>query len=346
MGPPTIRDVAKQAGVGVGTVSRVLNNSPQVRPETRQRVLGAIRALGFRPNQLARQLSRGMPARSLGVVSPFITDHSFVARLKGVQEALSESLYDYDLVFYYIASPTHFWERLVNIVEQGTISGLLFVAMSLSKQETALLKEAGIPFAGINDHIISEYPAIGADNVAGGRLATEYLIELGHRKIAYIGDRFPMKYEYQFSSSEARYKGYVQALNAHNIPINPDYVQLGVHEQDVAYHQTKNLLDMPDRPTAIFSMSDVQALGCLAAIRDANLHVPDDISLIGFDDVEVSRLLGLTTIRQHLEQGGYLGMQYLLYLLDDESISAQFTGDEAPLLPAFEVVERQTTRHI
>jgi DNA-binding LacI/PurR family transcriptional regulator len=341
---PTIRDVAREAGVGVGTVSRVLNNSPQVSPETRSRVLNTIQSLGFRPNQLARQLSRGTRVRSLGVMSPFITTHSFMARLEGVQRALTESVQDYDVIFYHVSSPERFQQQLENIVEQSSIDGLLLVVLDLTPAQRTLLNEAGIVYVGINDYLITEWPSIGVDNVAGGQLAANYLLELGHRRIAYVGDRFPTPG--MFSASEARYRGYTQALYSHRIPLNPDYVQLGEHGRDVAYQQTQTLLALPEPPTAIFAMSDVQALGCLAAVRDVGLSVPGDVSLIGFDDVEIAQLIGLTTVRQHLPEAGYLALRYLFRALGDTSAAGADLPDGVPQLPPFEVVVRQTTRRL
>ena len=338
---PTIRDVAREADVGIGTVSRVLNNSPQVSPETRERVLQAIQQLGFRPNQLARQLSRGTRVRSLGVISPFISDHSFMARLKGVQRAMAESDQDYDLIFYHVTTPERVQQRLVTIAEQGSVEGLLFVVLEPTPQQRELLDEAGVVYVGVNDHRIEEWPSVGGDNIRGGEIATEYLLGLGHRRIAYVGDVFPLSHG--FSASEVRYKGYARALYEHNVPLNPDYIQLGPHGEDKAYDLTHGLLCLPQPPTAIFSMSDIQALGCLAAIRDAGLNVPGDISLMGFDDVEISQLIGLTTIRQHLEEAGYIAMQYLFRLLGDVSAAGGRSGT-LPDLPSFEVVERQTTR--
>ncbi|HLV37620.1 MAG TPA: LacI family DNA-binding transcriptional regulator, partial [Spirillospora sp.] len=323
-----------------GTVSRVLNNSPQVSPETRERVLDTIQRLGFRPNQLARQLSRGTRVRSLGVISPFIADHSFVARLKGVQRALTVTDQDYDLIFYHVTTPARFHQRLLTITEQGSVEGLLLVVLEPTAEQRALMDEAGIIYVGINDHPIDDWPSVGADNVLGGETATCYLLQQGHTRIAYVGDYFPLPYG--FSVSEVRYRGYARALFEHNIPLNPDYVQLGQPGRDAAYQLTRTLLNLPEPPTAIFSMSDLQALGCLAAIRDAGLNVPGDISLIGFDDIEISQLIGLTTVRQHLEQAGYMAMLYLLKLLGDTSIPESM--DAVPELPPFEVIERQTTR--
>lgn len=340
---PTIRDVAREAGVGIGTVSRVLNNSPQVSPETRLRVLDSIQRLGFRPNQVARQLSRGARVRSLGVISPFMNDHSFMARLQGVQRALAEANQNYDLIFYHVTTPERFEQRLQSFTKPGSIEALLVMVEDLSAEQREMLDDAGVVYVGINDYPIDDWPSVGADNVVGGELATDYLIGLGHTRIAYIGDSFPLPFG--FSASEARYTGYANALARHGIAINPDYVRLvAPGDRDAAYSATQALLSLPEPPTAIFSMSDVQALSSLAAIRDAGLSVPGDVSLIGFDDVEIAGLIGLTTVRQHLEEAGYLAMKYLLNLLGDAILPNSEVPEAVPLLPAFQLIERQTTR--
>jgi LacI family transcriptional regulator len=334
--------VAREASVGIGTVSRVLNNSRQVSPQTRERVLEAIQRLGFRPNQFARQLSRGTRIRSLGIISPFVADYSFMSRLQGVQRALQESELDYDLIFYYISSLNRFYQQLLTIIEQSTVEALLLVAIELSPEALALLEESGLIFVGISDHPVTDWLCIGADNVTGGALATEYLLKLGHRRVAYVGDAFPSPTG--FSTSQKRYEGYQQALYKHSVPLNPDYVQLGEHDKEVAYELTMTLLHLSQPPTAIFCMSDIQALACLAAIRDAGLKVPQDISLIGFDDIEISALMGLTTVRQHLEEAGYLAMKLMLRLAEEPYVEQATLRKVVPLLPGFEVIERQTTQ--
>jgi DNA-binding LacI/PurR family transcriptional regulator len=340
---PTIRDVAREAGVGVGTVSRVLNNSPQVSPATRERVLRAIDILGYRPNQFARQLSRGaVGVRSLGVVSPFIVDDSFVSRLQGVQRALGETEHAYELIFYHSSSPERLHQRLLTIVEHSTVEGLLLIVAEPTPDERQLLDDAGIVYVGINDYPMRDWPLIGADNVTGGELATRYLLDLGHTRIGYVGDQFDP--EHYPAASLSRHMGYRQALATRGIDYDPHYVQLGPHGQDVAYYLMQKLLTLPQPPTAVFCMSDVQALGCLAAIRDAGLSVPQDVSLIGFDDVKFSQLIGLTTVRQHLAEAGYLAMKYLLKLLGDTTLPGIEDWNHVPQLPAFEVVARQTTR--
>jgi LacI family transcriptional regulator len=338
MSNPTVYDVAKLAGVGIGTVSRVLNNSTRVSPETQEKVLSAIRELGFRRSKAARQLSMGIQHRNIGAIMPFITHPSFVERLRGMQLALNDHDNEFNLVLYSVSEPDRHYEQLLAIVEQGAVDGLLITTLNVSDEQRDLLSQAGIPFVTLSDADTQELNCISPDNVHGGYLASQHLLEFGHRRIAYVGDEFSSSYG--FPTSELRYKGYLSALKDYGIPYRPDYVRLGQHGEETAHKLTEQLLALPEPPTAIFAMSDIQAIGCILAIREAGLRVPEDVSVIGFDDVQLSRFMRLTTIRQHLEQSGYLGMQLLLEMITNPDKLV------ARPLPPLELVLRETTKRI
>jgi DNA-binding LacI/PurR family transcriptional regulator len=225
---------------------------------------------------------------------------------------------------------------LVAIAEQAAVDGLLIATLNVSDEQRDLLTEAGIPFVTLSDVYTGELNCISPDNIQGGYMATQHLLELGHRRVANIGDEFSNVYG--FPTSELRYKGYVAALQEYGISYRAEYVCLGVHGEETAHGFTEYLLALPEPPTAIFAMSDIQAVGCILAIREAGLRVPEDISVIGFDDVQLSRYVGLTTVRQHLEQSGYLGMELLLNMLTtpENVVPRQ--------LPPLELIVRGTTR--
>ena len=333
---PTIYDVARAAGVGLGTVSRVLNNSSQVSPETQEKVLSAIRVLGFRRSKVARQLSTGIQHRNIGAIMPFITHPSFVERLRGIQLALDDQDNDFNLILYSVSDPDQYHEQVLAIVEQAAVDGLLIATLNVSDEQRSLLAEAGIPFVTLSDSCGAEVNCISPDNMRGGYMATRHLLELGHRRVAYVGDDFPNVYG--FPTSELRYKGYLSALEEYGVACRSAYVWLGVHGEEMAHSLTEQLLALPEPPTAIFAMSDIQAVGCILAIREAGLRVPEDISVIGFDDVQLSRYIGLTTVRQHLEQSGYRGVQLLLdMLITPENVAPR-------QLPPLELVVRSTTQ--
>jgi len=336
MARPTIKDVAQKAGVGIGTVSRVLNNSPKVTPETRKLVLNVIAELGFKPNTVARQLSRKTRVHNIGVITqPFISYRAFAERLRGLQLALSELETDYELMLYTVSSLAHYDERLTMIVQTGAVEALIIIDLDLYDEQKAMLREANLPFVGINHLNVQDWPCIGTDNVEGGYLAGRYLLDCGHTRIAYVGDELIDTFE--FISSAERFEGFKRALTERRMLLPEQYIQLGPHEYEVAHQLALNLFHLSEPPSAIFAMSDMQAFGCLAAAREMGLRVPDDVSIIGYDDLEFSRHVGLTSVRQHLELSGRVGIEYLLCLLNGDM-------PPPPSLPPLEVIARQTTR--
>lgn len=327
----TIADVAKQAGVGMATVSRVLNGSPQVREATRSRVLSAIDLLGYRPNPLARGLSLGR-CQTLGVVVPFFTHPSAVERLRGVVAALDESRYD--LVLFNVQSPVHRDQHLASITGRDRADGLLVMSMPIPAGDLKRLASAGVPVVLV-DARGPGVPAVVSDDVAGGRLATEHLVGLGHERIGFIGD--DPKNSFGFTSSAMREHGYAAVLAEAGIPFRKQLVRHGAHDSSVAHGLAEELLDSDDPPTAVFASSDVQAMGVLAAATERGMRVPNDLSIIGFDDVELSAFIGLTTIHQPLFESGQLGARLLL----DAVAGAVPPAVEHPL--PLSLIERSTT---
>lgn len=336
MAKVTIRDVALAAGVGIGTVSRVLNNNPNVSERTRNSVLEAIDALGFVPNAAARQLPRKKPYQAIGVITrPFTEYYSFAERLRGVHRALEPFADSYELVLYNTYSTLDYNERLESIIENSMMLGLMIIDFNLTKEQKDAIRQSGIPFVGVNHVKANDWICIGTDNEIGGELATEYLISLGHKRIAYVGN--DLIDPDGFSTSKERYLGYLRALQKAGIEQNPEYFKVGAMGYEPARLMTLDLLRLPERPSAIFAMSDTQALGCIAAARELGLRVPEDLSVIGYDDVEVSHHVGLSTVRQHLELSGEVGMRYLLQLI------SRGTAQDVPRLPSLEVIPRRTT---
>jgi len=327
----TIADVAAAAGVGAGTVSRVLNNSPRVSTATRARVLAAIELLDYRPNPLARGLSRGR-SQTFGVVVPFFTHASAVERLRGVSAALEGS--PYDLVLFNVESPVHRDEHFASLTRRDRADGLLIVSLPPPDGSLKRLADAGVPVV-LLDARGDGVPAVVTDDVEGGRIATRHLLALGHERIAFIGDQ--PDNPFGFTSSRDRERGYVQAMATAAVDILPGFIRHGPHVRSVARHLTEDLLARQHPPTAIFAASDTQALGVLEAVRAAGLRVPDDLSVVGFDDIEVSSYTGLTTVRQPLYESGLKATALLLEALETGPLPA--FEHELPL----ELITRETT---
>jgi LacI family transcriptional regulator, galactose operon repressor len=330
----TIADVAARAGVGVATVSRVLNGRANVRPATRARVLDAIEALNYRPSLTARNLSL-RKTHVIGVVVPFFTSPSAVERVRGVATALASS--PYDLMLFDIESEDR-REHAFQLFDRGDRSdGLLMISLIPPDHEVERLRAARLPCVLV-DAPHPALPSVVIDDVRGGELATSHLIELGHRRIGFLGDKSPDAF--RFASSRDRTRGYEHALAHAGIELRPEYVREGTPSHHIARSTAIDLLRLPQRPTAVFAASDTQALGVIEAARILGIRVPDELSVVGFDDIEIAAHIGLTTVRQPLFESGRRGTELLLQMLGG---AAQQLGDEHTEQLAVELVVRSTT---
>lgn len=329
----TIAVVAQRAGVGTGTVSRVINAAAGVAPATRQRVLDVIAELGYQPSQAARSLSRGRTS-TIAVVAPFFTHPSAVERLRGLVRALTAARYE--VVLHGVEMSDHRAPVLEGLAAPGRADGVVIVSLPPTDEEVARFATTGMPVV-LLDAFHTGMPSIVIDNIVGGETAARHLWDLGHRRIGFVGD-LPEN-AYGFTSSVDRREGFTRFLSERGVTVDPAYVLEGVHDRDVAARLTDHLFDThPAPPTAFFAASDTQALGVLAALRARGLRVPEDISVIGFDDIEVAAYVGLTTVRQPLEASGVTAASLLVDAIDDNRIpdASLITLDTA-------LVARQTT---
>jgi LacI family transcriptional regulator len=327
----TIRDVARHAGVGVGTVSRVLNSSPSVSQATRQRVLAVIEELDFEPNPIARRLSLGKTL-NIAVIVPFFTRPLFVERLRGIEYALAQS--EYDLVLYNVETTERRDECFREIPRRERIDGLLILSLLPQDKDVDRFLKAQVPTVLVDAH----HPLLNRlvmDDVEGGRLATEHLIELGHQKIGFVGDY--LENRFGFVSSRDRFEGYYQALELADISFQPKYLKQGEHSQLAARRLALELLALAERPTAIFAASDTQAIGVLMAAQELDLAVPGDLSVIGFDDIEIAEYLHLSTMCQPSFVLGTEAVQLLMEAIGDPGRPPR------EILYAAELVARATT---
>jgi len=314
----TIGDVAAAAGVGIGTVSRVLNGSAHVRAATASAVREAIDALGYRPNHAAAALVRGTP-RTVAVVVTHLTRPSSVERVAGALAVLEAE--GYDTIVCSVDSPAERDRHLAALLPTHRADGVLAISLPLASEQLAQFRHAGVTLVTV-DSVAAGVPQTVIDDVAAGRMATEYLLGLGHQRIGFVGDHVPIPPEgLGFTSSADRLRGYQQALTAAGIRGGPGLLRRGPHDSATAAELAMELLKLPGRPTAIVAASDTQAMGVLAAADRLGVPVPDELSVIGFDDIESAALLGLSTIRQPLKRSGADGARRLCALLRGERIS-------------------------
>ena len=331
----TITDVAADAGVGVGTVSRVLNGSDQVRASTLRAVQDAIDRLGYRPSHAAAALVRGTP-RTVAVIVAHMTRPSTVVRVASALAVLAQE--GYDTIVCNVDTPQQRDRHLETLLPTHRTDGVLAISLPLSREQLAQFGRTGVTLVSV-DAVAPGVPQTIIDDVAGGRLATGHLIGLGHRRIGFVGDlafgRAPAGLG--FTSSAHRLRGYRQVLAEAGIRFEPSLIRRGRHDAAIAAEHAVELLKAHDPPTAIFAASDTQAIGVLAAADLLGVVVPDQLSVVGFDDIESAAFLGLSTVRQPLARSGTEGAQRLCALLRGERLRVR--RSELPL----ELVPRAST---
>jgi DNA-binding LacI/PurR family transcriptional regulator len=330
----TIRDVARRAGVSVATASRALNGSQVVNARTRERILAVMEELAFTPSPAARRLSLGR-TMTVGVVVSFLTRPQAAERLRGIDAVLADG--GFDLVIYNVESVQKRDHYLSTLVEPHRADGLLVVSLPPPRDVVGVLAQASVPIVFIDVHVpaVATMPRVVGDDVAGGAIAARHLLELGHRSIGFIGDA--ANNPFGFTSSQDREAGVTAELTSAGVEVPPAWIGHGAHGRYEARDLALRMLTASNRPTAIVAASDTQALGVLAAAHEAGLNVPDDLSVIGYDDVEAADYVGLTTIRQQLFESGRRGALLLLAEIERRSEAAPI----AHLAP--ELVVRATT---
>jgi LacI family transcriptional regulator len=306
--PPTIRDVAVRSGVSPMTVSRVVNGSARVRPETRQRVQEAIAALGYVPNNLARNLTR-QKTGTLALIVPDFADPFFTLILRGAEDVARRAGYRVIL-----CNTDGDLEREAAYLEDMVahrVEGLLIAPVSnQSRRNLRRLGPHPPPFVLVDRSIPGiESDLVQGDSVGGARVLVDHLLDLGHRRIAHITE------SQEVSTARDRLRGYSDALVAVDIPVEPDLVEVA-HAANArgGYEAARRLIDRIPQPTAIFAVNNLTAVGAVMAIRERGLEIPADIAVVCFDDIELAALLCpfLTVMAQPAETFGTLAVQLLL----------------------------------
>ncbi len=317
----TIYDVAKKAGVGIGTVSRVINNSTQITSSTKEKVLKAIEALNYQPHAMARGLARKKTSM-ISIIVPTFTGYFYHDLFKGIQQELA--YYQYDLILYNVDNYEKTDEYLRRTLQEKRVDGVLLISLGISDKYAARYIQEHFPIVLV-DAFHPDLDSIFVENKNGAYLATEHLIQQGHRKVAMIDAQL------KSSPAKERLEGYKSALEAHNISFNERYLVIAnsVPDEDgfnreAGYQAMRQLLTLGEnRPTAVFISSDIQAFGAIKAIKENHLEIPRDVAIVGFDDIELAEYLGLTTMRQPMGEIGKLGVQRLMKRIRGEN-SADF----------------------
>ena len=332
---PTIKDVAREAGVSITTVSRVLNQYADVNPKTRAKVLKVIEKLGYTPNTVARSLVMNR-TKTLGLVVSELTRsrnayHFMFDVLCGINDRTQEL--GYDLVLYSTSPMAQKRTPYMDFVRQRRVDGVVMMGIRLDDPYTHEVVESSVPSVLVDVPLVSQTCSyVTTDNIAGARLAVEHLLELGHTRIGFVNGHA------QAAVSQERLRGYEMALNQAGIPFDPELVYTGDFEPEDGASGIKQLqAKFPDL-TAVFFASDLMAIGGLRYLQAQGTPAPHALSIVGFDDIELSSLVQplLTTVRQARYEMGRTAVETLVRMLE-----GQETGRGIVLSP--ELVVRETT---
>jgi LacI family transcriptional regulator len=327
---PNIYDVAEKAGVSIATVSRVINSPGKVAVETRQKVQSIVASLGFVPHPVASERARTSFKR-IGVLTPFFTAYSFVQRLRGVSSAVSHE--EYEIITYSVENLEQLDNYLSMLPASQRVDGLILMSLPFPQESARLFLHFGIPMVSI-ERSYPEFSSVTVDNVAGGRLAAQFLLSKGYRKLAFMGDGGNASYAY--SAAERRLMGFSEVLAEEGVELPERCRIFHYFGLEYAYKAARELLT-DDAPDAVFAASDFEAVVVVKAARDLGLAIPDDLAVMGFDNIELAGFLDITTIDQHLDESGRTATEILVSELGSERRTAR------NIQLNLNVVERSTT---
>jgi LacI family transcriptional regulator len=310
----TIQDVAKTAGVSISTVSRVLNGKVDVASNTQERILAVIDDLGYTTNLAARSM-RSLKKNLVGLLMPDIAYPFAIEVMKGVNRAIAES--EFDLLVYTTgdvrkSGRASHEQKYISLLNNSITDGVVIVAPVASE----FLTDA--PIVSI-DPLMSNpnYPSVHATNYQGAMDAMEYLIGLGHKRIGFISGRAELE------SSNRRLKGYRDALEKAGIAVDEKLIVSGDYTTETGAQCAQVLLSLDNPPTAIFASNDQTAMGVFQVAQEQGLRIPEDLSVIGFDNIPESKYLGLTTMDQYISEMGFVATQMLIKLINNEPVEEQ-----------------------
>ncbi len=319
---PTLEDVARKAGVSKSTVSRVLNETAKISTMTRTKVLTAVRELGYEPNHIARSLTKRR-TYTIGVVLEDILNPFFTEVAKGIETTLKKAGYTMILT----SSDYEYDDeiRLTRMLIRYKVDGLLITPVKSDSETIELLKLRKIPFFMMNcKSSYRDVNWIDSDNVEGGYIAAKYLLELGHTRLMCIRSRI-------VEGTRDRFEGFKRALHEHGLNLSEQIIRGDARSRNDGYKIVKNFITDNGKdaiPSAIISVNDAVAIGAMECLLEHGIRIPEDVSIIGYDDINIAGLVRvpLTTVHQAKYKMGEIAAQQLLYKIeqDDEGVARQF----------------------
>lgn len=340
---PTIKDIAKICGVGVSTVSRAINNHPDINPETKEKIMNTIKEYGYVPNNSARNLKR-VDAKAIAVLVKGISNPFFSNMIKVIEEECKKKRYSMELS--HIEADEDEVDAALKVVKEKRLRGIIFLGGLFSHSDEKL-KKLNVPFvfstAGSIPENISknQYSNIGVDDRKESARMVDYLIRLGHRNIAIV-----VAEAEEESIGKLRLEGYYDALQAHNIPVNPKLIyqtrdDIGHFSMENGCLTARKLVESGEQFSAVYAVADALAIGAIRALLEAGLRVPDDVSVAGYDGIDVSGYISpsLTTIRQPVEEMAKDTVKLLFDIIAGKKDHQHITYEA-------ELLERESTKEI
>jgi len=337
----TIKDIARICGVGVSTVSRALNNHPDINPETRQRILEIVEEYDFVPNNSARNL-KITDSKTIAILVKGMTNPFFMRMISAMEKDIQEKKYSMELR--HVDEKTDEVEVAIELVKEKKLKGIIFLG-GLSTHSTEKLERISVPYVlstiSMNEDVEGDFSSISVDDIVESSKITEYLIKKGHKKIAFIGAP-----KVDTSIGQLRLEGYLKALKDNNIKPNYDLIWHTREDSDTysmnnGYNVMKGKMAEKHDFTAVYAISDTMAIGAMRALQEEGIRVPEDISVVGFDGIDMGKyhVPSLTTIRQPFEDMAHKTTAILFDVIRKGESHRKITMDA-------ELVERESVKAI
>ncbi|MGI9862653.1 LacI family DNA-binding transcriptional regulator [Moorella naiadis] len=306
-----IKEVAERAGVSPSTVSRALSGRVVVSQETREKVLRAVRELNYQPNALAKGLKEGR-SRTIGLIIPNVRNLVFPAAIKGITDVAKK--HGYTVILCNTDEDIETEKAYVDNLRKRLVDGLIFSTATAASTHILELKEQCFPVVLMIRHLEDQVDAVIVDNYQGGYEATQFLIQRGYRRIALINGTMDLDLYRQ------RFAGYKAALAAAGLTYNEDLVVHGTKDWEDGYRAILTILERGQQPDAVFAASDPKALGAIKALKEKGLRVPQDIAVMGYDNLDMSELMDppLTTMAQPFYEVGQRAAERLIRLINSK----------------------------
>ena len=322
--PTTIKDVAKKAGVSISTVSRVINDSKPVTNEVKQRVLDVIKETGYVPNPLARSLVT-KKSQLIGVIVPEVTDTFAAEVLNGIEEI--SKMYDYDILLANTYSEKDLEVKNINLLRAKQVEVIVMISCDIDKDVVCLLDDSGIPAVYISKTTRDfDIYNVSINNNSAVKDMTNFLLDRGHKKIVLLNTTF------QTNLADERLTGYRDAIVGRGLKVNEGFIKSCGPTFDDGYMAVKEMLESKVDVDAIFATSDEVAIGAINACFDLGYKVPEDISVVGFYDIEFSKMCRpkLTTVKQPLYDMGAVAIRMIIKMvkgieIDEKKVELPYT---------------------